>query len=123
MVIAERRARKSPLDVYIQCSYNVVVVGTLRITWDPRKNRTNARRHRVSFEEAATAFYDENAILIDDPDHSRDEECFVLLGLSSALRLLVVCHCYRARPDVIRIISAWKADRMERQSYIERFKS
>jgi uncharacterized DUF497 family protein len=100
----------------------VVVQHTLRFEWDPRKNRVNLRRHRVSFEEAATAFYDERAILIDDPDHSEAEDRFVLLGLSSSLRLLVVCHCYRKRSSVIRIISAWKADRQERQDYFGRFK-
>ena len=76
----------------------------------------------MSFEEASTAFLDENAILIDDPDHSSDEERFVLLGLSSSLRLLVVCHCYRKQADVVRLISAWKADRREHQDYFGRFK-
>ena len=67
-------------------------------------------------------FSDEHALLMDDPDHSVDEARFVLLGLSSTLRALVVCHCYRAGEDVIRIISARKADRKERNTYSERWK-
>jgi uncharacterized protein len=92
-------------------------VADLRFEWDPRKNRTNQRKHGVSFEEARSVFLDDNALLIDDPDHSGDEDRFVLLGLSSTLRALVVCHCYRARGDVIRIISARKADPSERALY------
>ena len=71
----------------------------------------------VSFEEAESAFADERALLLDDPDHSGDEERFVLLGLSATLRVLVVCHCYRGSGDVIRIISARKADRGEEATY------
>lgn len=89
----------------------------MRFEWDPRKNRTNQRIHCVSFEEAQTVFLDDHALLIDDPDHSDQEDRFVLLGLSSALRTLVVCHCYRHDGDVIRIISARKADRSERAMY------
>ena len=94
----------------------------LRFEWDANKSGTNKRLHGLSFEEASTAFLDENAILIDDPDHSGAEERFVLLGLSSSLRLLVVCHCHRKQADVVRIISAWKADRREHQDYFGRFK-
>ena len=89
----------------------------LRFEWDPNKNATNRRKHGVSFEDAQTAFSDEFGQIIDDPDHSDDEERFVLLGLSATLRLLVVCHCYRAGGDVIRIISARKADRHESAHY------
>jgi uncharacterized protein len=71
----------------------------------------------VSFEEAKSVFVDENAKLINDPDHSEDEDRFVLLGLSSALRLLLVCHCYRSEDNVIRIISARKANAKESRSY------
>ena len=71
----------------------------------------------MSFEDAQTVFADENAKLIDDPDHSEEEDRFVLLGLSSSLRLLVVCHCYRSGSNVIRIISARKAEGHERNSY------
>ena len=68
-------------------------------------------------DEAKSVFVDEHAKLIDDPDHSEDEERFVLLGLSSALRLLLVCHCYRSEGNVIRIISARKANTQESRSY------
>jgi uncharacterized DUF497 family protein len=92
----------------------------LRFEWDPRKSASNRRKHGVSFEEAETAFTDDNALLLDDPDHSDDEERFVLLGLSATLRVLVVCHCYRQSGDVIRIISARKADRGEEATYGEK---
>ena len=92
----------------------------LRFDWDPRKSAANKRKHGVTFEEAATVFSDENALLIADPDHSDEEDRFVLLGLSASLRTLVVCHCYRSGGDVIRIISARKADRSEQALYLER---
>jgi len=95
----------------------------LRFEWDPRKNAANQRKHGVSFEEATTVFSDENALLIDDPEHSEDEERFVLLGMSAALRALVVCHCYRESDDAIRLISARKATRKERSTYTERWSS
>lgn len=95
----------------------------LRFEWDASKNRANVRRHGVSFEEASSAFLDENGILIDDPGHSIGEERFVLLGLTSSLRLLVICHCYRQRADVVRLISARKADKGEREEYFGRFRS
>lgn len=85
--------------------------------WDDAKNTANQRKHGVSFEEASEAFADELGLVIDDPDHSDDEDRFVLLGCS-ALRLLVVCHCYRDR-EVIRIISARKANGRERRIYQE----
>ena len=85
--------------------------------WDRRKANANLRKHGVSFEEAKSAFLDENARVIPDPEHSDEEERFVLLGLSVRLRLLVVVHCYRESDDLIRIISARKADRSERTQY------
>ena len=85
--------------------------------WDERKNRDNQRKHGISFEEARTVFFDEGALLIADPDHSESEERFVLLGLSRALRNLVVCHCYRSEAGAIRLISARKANRAERKKY------
>lgn len=94
----------------------------LSFEWDPRKNAANQRKHGVSFDEATTAFSDEQALLIDDPEHSADEERFVLLGMSAALRALVVCHCYREDEDIIRIISARKATRKERSAYAERWR-
>ena len=89
----------------------------LQFEWDERKAAANLKKHGVSFEEAKSAFYDEGAKLIDDPDHSEDEDRFVLLGLSSNLRILVVCHCYRTEENVIRIISARKATARERETY------
>lgn len=92
-------------------------MSTLRFEWDGRKANANQTKHGVSFEEARTVFFDERARLIDDPDHSDDEERFILLGLSSTLRLLVVCHCYRSEGNVIRLISARKATASESNSY------
>ena len=85
--------------------------------WNKRKASDNRRKHGVAFEEARSAFLDENARVIPDPEHSDDEDRFVLLGLSVQLRLLVVVHCHREEDDVIRIISARKADRSERKQY------
>jgi len=90
---------------------------TLKFEWDENKNQINQQKHSISFEEAKTVFYDENALVIDDPDHSEEEERFIILGLSSRAKLLVVCHCYRASETVIRIISARKATRKETQYY------
>jgi uncharacterized DUF497 family protein len=90
---------------------------SLRFEWDEAKNRSNRRKHGITFDEARTAFLDENARAVPDPDHSGDEDRFVLLGLSTSLRVLVVCHCYRQKDEVIRIISARKADRDELKQY------
>ncbi len=91
----------------------------VRFEWDPRKSRSNKAKHGVSFEEARSAFLDENARVIPDPEHSDDEERFVLLGMSIRLRVVVVCHCYRRSDQVIRIISARRADPAERRQYGE----
>ncbi|MBI1976291.1 MAG: BrnT family toxin [Candidatus Omnitrophica bacterium] len=92
---------------------------SLEFIWDNRKDRQNQRKHGVSFEEAKTAFYDENARVIYDPDHSMEEDRFILLGLSAGLRILVVCHCYREKESRIRIISARKATGKEQNQYKE----
>ena len=92
-------------------------MSALRFEWDPKKAASNLRKHKVSFEDAQTVFSDERALLINDPDHSEEEERFLLLGLSSTMRLLVVVHCYRAADNVIRLISARKADAHERSLY------
>jgi len=89
----------------------------LQFQWDPRKSRANKSKHGVSFEEARTAFLDENARVISDDEHSEDEDRFILLGLSVELRLLVVCHCYRENHELIRIISARRATASERREY------
>jgi uncharacterized DUF497 family protein len=89
----------------------------ISFSWDDRKARENQRKHGVSFEEATTAFADERARLKHDPDHSRDEDRFILLGFSAKLRMLVVAHCDRQAEIEIRIISARKATRTERKQY------
>ena len=92
-------------------------MSALQFEWDEVKAAANAKKHGVTFEEARTVFFDEQARLIDDPDHSEDEERFVILGLSSMPRLLLVCHCYRKSGSTIRIISARKANSRESKSY------
>ena len=91
----------------------------IQFVWDDGKADENQRKHNVLFDEAKTVFYDENARLRYDPDHSEDEDRFVLLGTSFSLRVLVVCHCYREEDTLIRIISARKATRNEQKQYRE----
>jgi len=93
----------------------------LRFEWNERKNAANKRKHGVSFEEAETVFYDDQALLTEDLDEE-DEDRFILLGISAGLRTLVVCHCYREHDSVIRIISARKAHREERRDYDKRWR-
>ena len=102
--------------MYSVCTY-YVMAEDLRFEWDPRKAAANRRKHGISFEEASTAFSDELGLIIPDPDHSDDEDRFILLGLSVALRLLVVVHCFREEDGVIRIISARKATKRESRDY------
>ena len=90
---------------------------TIYFEWDENKNSINKQKHKISFEEASTVFYDENALLIDDPEHSETEERFIILGNSFSANLLVVCHCYRESETVIRIISARKATKNETEQY------
>ncbi|MBM4153727.1 MAG: BrnT family toxin [Lentisphaerae bacterium] len=89
----------------------------VRFEWDEAKNRDNRRKHKVTFEEAQTVFLDESALRFFDPDHSADEDRFLMLGVSFRLRVLIVCHCLRVSDSVIRIISARKADRAEEADY------
>lgn len=89
----------------------------IRFEWDEEKAATNLKKHKVSFEEAKTVFYDPNALLISDPEHSADEDRFIIMGISNKSKLLVVCHCYRENEEVIRIISARKADDLEIKQY------
>jgi hypothetical protein len=89
----------------------------LRFEWDENKNQTNQSKHKISFEEAQTVFYDDQALVIDDPEHSEQEDRFIILGMSRKANLLVVCHCYRASETVIRIISARKATKTESNYY------
>jgi uncharacterized DUF497 family protein len=90
----------------------------LHFEWDKRKSIENERKHNVSFEEAQTVFYDDNAREFFDPDHSDDEDQFLMLGISARMRVLVVCHCHRQGKN-IRIISARKADNEEEKDYWE----
>ncbi|MEO1145472.1 MAG: BrnT family toxin [Cyanobacteria bacterium J06638_22] len=85
--------------------------------WDDDKAQQNELKHGVSFEEAQSAFYDERARLIYDPDYSQDEERYILLGMSTTFRLLIICHGYRQSNEIIRIISARKATKREKQQY------
>jgi len=89
----------------------------LEFVWDEKKSRENKRKHKVSFEEARTVFLDENAIRFFDPDHSEDEDRFLMLGMSFTLRVLVVSHCYKENDSVIRIISARKEEKKEQSGY------
>ncbi len=89
----------------------------IRFEWDEKKNQAGNKKHGVPFEEAQTVFLDENAVRFYDPDHSEDEDRFIMLGMSFRLRILIVCHCYRQDDTVIRIISARKADKQEAKGY------
>ncbi len=92
-------------------------MGLLRFDWDERDNAANRRRHGVSFEDARTAFLDDKARVIPDPEHPEAEYRFVLIGLSTSLRALAVCHCHRQTEEVFRIISARRADQNETRQY------
>lgn len=92
----------------------------LRFEWDDEKEKLNIRKHGISFDEARTVFYDEKAVQFFDPDHSEDEDRFILLGVSFKLRTLVVCHCFRESETVVRLFSARKADSDEEQEYWRR---
>ena len=89
----------------------------MRFIWDVGKANRNLKKHGVSFEEARTVFYDDHAQVVPDPDHSDEEDRFIILGRSSLMRILVICHCYREDDSVIRIISARKATKREQKSY------
>ena len=95
--------------------YNVHM--DIEFEWDNRKASGNVRKHGISFEEARTAFFDESAVLYHDPDHSDEEDRFLLLGNSFKLNTVVVCHCFRESENKIRIISARKADKSEQTEY------
>lgn len=95
------------------------IIMDIHFAWDEEKNSSNQKKHGISFEEAATVFYDDDALLKYDEAHSLDEEQFVMLGMNKANRMLVVCHCFRMG-GVLRIISARKATRREESQYWER---
>jgi len=89
---------------------------SLNFEWDEVKNTSNQIKHGICFDEARSVFSDELGRLIPDPDHSENEERFVLMGVSHKNNLLTVCHCER-KSNTIRIISARKADKYERKQY------
>ena len=86
--------------------------------WDENKNRINLEKHGITFEEASTMFFDDRAILFDDPEHSIDEDRLLLLGMGETAKVCIVCHCYKESDTVIRIISARQATRKEEQRYV-----
>lgn len=86
--------------------------------WDEIKNQTNKKKHGISFEQVKSVFEDDLAILFDDPDHSLDEERFLIIGMSEEKGICIVSHCYRGLDDKIRIISARKATKTEQNVYI-----
>ena len=92
-------------------------MNNIRFQWNQNKSNENFKKHKVSFEEAKTVFVDENARLITDPEHSINEERFIIIGLSNKLRILVVVHTYKENDEVIRIISARKATKSETKYY------
>lgn len=92
----------------------------MKFEWDPKKNKSNIKKHGVSFEEAQTVFYSEHAEVFDDPDHSVDEDRFIIVGFSSIGRLLLACFCERGEGDIIRIISSRKLSKKEIKSFNSR---
>ena len=90
---------------------------SLKFEWDERKNNANVKKHGVSFNDARTAFYDENALLFLDPDNSESEDRFILLGINHRLNTLVVCHCFKENEGIVRIISARRANKVEMNAY------
>jgi uncharacterized DUF497 family protein len=89
----------------------------IKFEWDPPKAEANIKKHKISFDEAKSVFYDEFAIQFFDEEHSSNEERFLMLGMSSGAKLLIVCHCERQYGEVIRIISARKATKRESAFY------
>jgi uncharacterized DUF497 family protein len=92
----------------------------IKFEWDENKNAINKKKHKISFEEARTVFYDENAILFFDEEHTDAEERYIMLGYREKLKMLVVCDCYIQSRETIRIYSARKATKNERKYYNER---
>ena len=95
------------------------MVQNLKFEWDENKNEINQRKHGISFDEVTSVFRDTFAIVFDDPDHSDYEERFLIIGTSDERGICLVSHCYRGQDQVIRIISARKATKTERNIYEE----
>jgi len=106
--------RRLTFDLY---KHYYIIIKTIRFEWDNAKEKSNVVKHGVAFSEAKSVFYDPNARVIDDSEHSTKEDRFIILGISQKLRMLVVCHCYREHDEVIRIISARRATASESQAY------
>ena len=98
--------------------YNVIME-TINFEWDENKNSRNRKKHGISFEIAKEVFYDNAAILFDDPDHSIGEERFLIIGMVRSSKICIVSHCYRDSDNVIRIISAREATKNEKKIYFE----
>ena len=94
-------------------------MNNIRFQWDENKNQANVKKHKISFDEAKSVFLDENARVIPDPEHSIDEERFIIMGLSKKLNLLIVVHTYKENDEIIRIISARKTTKSESKYYRE----
>ena len=92
---------------------------TVKFEWDPNKNEINKKKHGLSFETAREVFYDEFAILFDDPDHSDEEDRFLIIGETKTEQICIVSHCYRDNENVVRIISARRATRAEQRTYLD----
>lgn len=89
----------------------------IKFEWDENKNNIKKAKHGIDFEEAKTVFYDDDAILFDDPEHPIEEDRFLILGITKYENLCIVSHCYRNKDDIIRIISARKATKNETKTY------
>lgn len=98
--------------------YNIIME-ELYFEWDEKKNEKNKIKHGLSFEQAKEVFYDDAAILFDDPDHSIGEERFIIIGRIKSQKICLVSHCYRNDNNVIRIISARKATKKETERYMK----
>ena len=96
---------------------NKKIYKNITFEWNKGKEKVNIKKHGISFSEAQTVFYDENAIQFYDPDHSNEEDRFILLGANHKLNILLVCHCFREAETRIRIISARKANKDETHVY------
>jgi len=106
-----------PLDNKLQHIYNVFMNST-SFSWDDKKNIANQKKHRISFEEGQSVFFDEHAIEYYDPDHSESEDRFLMLGHSYRVRILVVSYTLRKDGTDIRVISARKATKKEQNAYL-----
>lgn len=105
-----------PIDKNLFYNYNIIM-NTIQFEWDNNKNAINKKKHKISFEEASTVFYDDRAILFDDPEHSSEEDRFLIIGTTMSSKICIVSHCYRGNDEIIRIISARKATKTEQSVY------